>query len=66
MSDADELVKTALKEITKILAKLETDTGRVVNRLAIEDGGVMEFNDKGELRRCVVIQLGIPPGSGWD
>lgn len=66
MSDANELIKTAQKEITKILAKLEADTGRVVLRLEVQDGGILEINDKGELRRCVVIELATPPGSGWD
>lgn len=66
MSDANELIKTAQKEITKILAKLEADTGRVVLRLEVQDGGILELNDKGELRRCVVIELAISPGSGWD
>lgn len=66
MSDANELVKAAQKEITKILAKLETDTGRVVVRLQVQEGGFDTITEKGEFRRYVVIELAISPGSGWD
>jgi len=66
MTDTNVLINAAEKEISDILAKLETDTGMVLDRLGIRDTEVTRIEDTTEQwLRTVVIRMKRIPGTRW-
>ena len=64
--DADELIAEAEREVSRILAKLEADTGMLLEQLEIRDYDVTTIEDKRQrLLRHVKVQMKRPPGTRW-
>ena len=64
--DADELIAEAEREVSRILAKLEADTGMLLEQLEIRDYDVTTIGDKRQqLLRRVKVQMKRLPGTRW-
>lgn len=65
-TNSNELITTAEKEITKILEKLEIDTGMVIDRLTIDDiTGSQIGDERPRLYRRLMIGMMRLPGTKW-
>jgi hypothetical protein len=61
------LIKQAESEISAILAKLERDTGAVVESISVRDIEVTTVGDsRREIVRKVVVETCRPPGTNWS
>lgn len=65
-ADPNSLIDAAEREIARVLAKLESDTGMVLNNICVRDTDVTQIQDVGPrwLRR-VVIEMNRLPGTRW-
>lgn len=62
----DDAILKAQNEIAAILAKLETDTGSVVDRLEVRDIEVTNIDSvREEWVRSVIIEMKRLPGTQW-
>ena len=67
MTDTNKLISAAEKEISKVLAKLEADTGMVLDSLNVRDIEVTTFvDDRAQWLRSVSIEMKRLPGTRWD
>lgn len=67
MNDTNNLITAAEKEISKVLAKLEADTGMVLDMLEVRDTEVTRMGDqRPQLLRRVVLDMKRLPGTRWD
>ena len=66
-AETDRLISTAEGEIAKILAKLEADTGTVLDMIEVRDIEITTMGDDREqwLRR-VIIEMKRLPGTRWN
>lgn len=61
-----KLISTAEKEIAGILARLESDTGMVLENIELRDIEVTTFGDfRQELLRSVTLEMKRLPGTRW-
>lgn len=59
-------IEYAKKEITKILSQLESDTGMIVDELAVEDIDVTTMGDNvRQILRTVILEMKRLPGTRW-
>jgi hypothetical protein len=66
-TDTNKLITAAEKEISKVLAKLEADTGMVLDRLEVRDTEVTTIGDpRPQWLRRVMIEMKRLPGTRWD
>lgn len=66
-NSTDELIYAAQKDISNILAKLEIDTGMLVETIVVHDIDITSFNDKlPQIHRSVLIEMKRMPGQHWD
>lgn len=62
-----KLITAAEKEISDILAKLETDTGMVLESINVNDIEVTTFtDDRPQLLRSVSLEMKRLPGTRWS
>jgi aspartokinase-like uncharacterized kinase len=67
MADKDGLITTAEKDIAKILAKLEEDTGAIVAQVEVRDMEVTCVDDqRPQWLRSVMINMRRVPGTRWS
>lgn len=67
MSATENLIAAAEKEISKVLAKLEADTGMVFEHLEVRDTEVTTLGDpRPQWLRRVVVEMKRLPGTRWD
>jgi hypothetical protein len=67
MADKDGLITTAEKDIAKILAKLEEDTGAIVAQVEVRDMEVTCVDDqRPQWLRSVGINVKRVPGTRWS
>jgi hypothetical protein len=65
--DTDILIDAAEKEIAKILAKLETETDRVVGSIGVKDIEVTTYSDsRPQWHRRVFVEMKRRPGTRWS
>lgn len=66
-TDTNKLITAAEKEISKVLAKLEADTGMVLDNLKVRDMEVTTIDDpRPQWLRRVAIEMKRLPGTRWD
>lgn len=65
-SEENALVVAAQRDIAKILAKLEVDTGSVVESIDLRDIDVTSIDsEREEWQRAVIVELKRLPGTRW-
>ncbi len=65
--NTNKLITDTEREIAKVLAKLETDTGMVVDTVEVKDINVTELGDsRTQLMRRVAIEMKRIPGARWS
>lgn len=66
MTDTNKLITEAEQEISKVLAKLEVETGMVLDRLDVRDTEVTTYGDpRPQWLRHVAIEMKRLPGTRW-
>ncbi|WP_407280593.1 hypothetical protein U5817_09935 [Aromatoleum evansii] len=64
--DTNRRIIEAEKQIAAILAKLESETGMIVERLSVENIETTGIDDvRRQLSRRVEIEMMMQPGSNW-
>lgn len=65
--DKDKLITVAEREIAKIMAALESDTGMVLDTINVRDIEITEYgDDRQQLLRKVLIKMKRRPGTRWQ
>ena len=64
--DTGKLIIAAEREISRILAKLESDTGMVLDSIGVNDIEVTTFSDdRPQWLRIVTLEMKRLPGTRW-
>jgi hypothetical protein len=67
MTDTNKLITEAEMKISKVLAKLEADTGTVLERIEVRDTEVTTVGDRRpQWLRRVFIEMKPLPGTRWE
>lgn len=63
----EKFITEAEKEISKVLARLEADTGMILDRIEVRDTEVTTIgDDRPQWLRRVAIEMKRLPGTRWD
>lgn len=66
-TETDKLISAAEKEIAKVLEKLETDTGMILDQIEVKDIEITTYgDDRPQWLRRVALQMKRLPGTRWS